>query len=118
MASAPRGRKVRKRLCYTNEKLQNFLALIYIEDLEKAGFTFGDLLRYLDSLHIQCAVSPSTTGTISRLTMFGAGARNALTPRRAIWTWPISTMRPMSESPRSLMFISTSMLTPAALRWT
>lgn len=58
MGSVPRGRKVRKRLCYTNEKLQNFLCLVYLEDLEKAGCTFGDLLRYLDSLHVQVVISP------------------------------------------------------------
>lgn len=48
----------RKRLATTGEKVRNVLCLLYVDDMRKAGKTYGDLLGYLDSLHIECAVSP------------------------------------------------------------
>lgn len=51
-------RKVRPRLSVTGEKVRNAIVLIYIEDLERCGATYGALLAYLDSLHMECCVSP------------------------------------------------------------
>lgn len=48
----------RQRLSVTGEKVRNVLVLIWMEDLEASGHTYGDLLSYLDSLHVPCAVSP------------------------------------------------------------
>lgn len=53
-----RIRRVRPRLSQTGAKVYNFLCLVYLEDLEAYGATYGDLLAYLDSLHVKCAVSP------------------------------------------------------------
>lgn len=50
--------RYRKRLSATGEKVRNVIVLIYLEDLEDAGATYGDLLAYLDSLHMECCVSP------------------------------------------------------------
>ena len=49
---------MRKRLSKTGEKVRNALAIIYLEDLEKSGHTYGDLLSYIDSKQIQAVVSP------------------------------------------------------------
>lgn len=51
-------RRVRPRLSDTGEKVRNVICLIYIEDLEACGATYGDLLAYLDSLHMEACVSP------------------------------------------------------------
>lgn len=50
--------KPRPRMATTGEKARNILGLVYIEDLEKAGHTYGDLLAYLDGMTCQCACSP------------------------------------------------------------
>lgn len=52
------ARKPRKRLSETGQRTFHFLAIIYIEDLEKAGKTYGDLLAYCDSIMMRVAVSP------------------------------------------------------------
>lgn len=54
----PRGRKARPRLSMTGKKVYNVVGLIFLEDIEKAGFTHGDLMAYLDNLHVRCAISP------------------------------------------------------------
>lgn len=48
----------RKRLYQTGKKVRNSICLIYVEQLEKAGKTYGDLIAYLDSLHCKAVVSP------------------------------------------------------------
>lgn len=48
----------RKRLSETGEKIRNVLVIIWLEELEKAGKTYYDLVSYLDSLHMPSAVSP------------------------------------------------------------
>ena len=60
MPSAKKGAFVphRKRLFQTNAKVRNVIVLIYIEDLERAGKTYGDLIAYLDGLHCKAVVSP------------------------------------------------------------
>ena len=42
--------KPRPRMATTGEKARNILGLVYVEDLEKAGHTYGDLLAYLDGM--------------------------------------------------------------------
>lgn len=37
---------------------RNVTAIYWLEDLERAGKTYGELLEYLDGLHIECVVSP------------------------------------------------------------
>lgn len=52
-------RRIRPRICnIPNYKGYNFLLIVYMEDLEAVGCTYGDLLAFLDSLHVRCAVSP------------------------------------------------------------
>lgn len=52
-------RKINRRICDIPKfKCYNYALLIYMEDLEKNGLTYGDLLKFLDSLHMKCAVSP------------------------------------------------------------
>lgn len=52
-------RKINRRICdIPNFKCYNYALVIYMEDLEKNGLTYGDLLKFLDSLHMKCAVSP------------------------------------------------------------
>lgn len=51
-------REVRKRLCDTNVKVYKVLALLYVEDMELYGRTYGDLLAYLDNMALKAAVSP------------------------------------------------------------
>lgn len=46
------------RLSDTGEKVRNVVCLIYLEDLEAVGKTYGDLLAYLDHKHLQAVVSP------------------------------------------------------------
>lgn len=59
MAKNAPGRKVRPRPCnIPGFKAYNWIVLVYIEDLEKNGLIYGDLLRFLDSLHCKCACSP------------------------------------------------------------
>lgn len=48
----------KKRLSDTGAKVRNVIGLIYIEDLEAVGKTYGDLLAYLDSKHCRAVVSP------------------------------------------------------------
>lgn len=48
----------RPRLSTTGEAVRNAICLIYMEDLEKAGRTYGDLLAYLDSLHCKAVCGP------------------------------------------------------------
>ena len=48
----------RRRLSDTGEKVRNVVALIYLEDLEKSGKTYGDLLAFLDHKHFRAVVSP------------------------------------------------------------
>ena len=47
-----------KRLAYTGEKVRNVIVVIYVEDLERAGKTYYDLLGYLDHRHVPACVSP------------------------------------------------------------
>ena len=55
----PYKRRVRQRICNIDGyKGYNFVVLVYIEDLTKVGCTYGDLLAFLDSLHVRCACSP------------------------------------------------------------
>lgn len=46
------------RLSETGAKVRRAVAIVYIEDLLKAGKTYYDLLGYLDHLHLQAVVSP------------------------------------------------------------
>lgn len=48
----------KQRLYQTGAKVRNVIVLIYLEDLEKAGKGYGDLIAYLDSLHCKAVVSP------------------------------------------------------------
>ena len=48
----------RPRLSATGAAVRNAICLIYMEDLHAAGRTYGDLLGYLDSLHIKAVCSP------------------------------------------------------------
>lgn len=48
----------RPRLVDTGEKVRNVVALVYIEDLEKQGHSYYDLLSYLDHRHFKAVVSP------------------------------------------------------------
>lgn len=48
----------KKRLCNTNQKVRNVIGLIYVENLEKAYKSYGDLVAYLDSKHCRAVVSP------------------------------------------------------------
>lgn len=48
----------RKRLCDTKTKVRNVIFLVYVEDLEKAGKSYYDLLQFLDSKHMKAVVSP------------------------------------------------------------
>ena len=50
--------RARPRMANTGEKARNILGLVYIEDLQKAGHTYGDLLAYLDGMTCKCACSP------------------------------------------------------------
>lgn len=52
------GRRVRPRLSETGQKVFHFLGIIYLEDLEKNGSTYGGLLAYCDSVKMPIAVSP------------------------------------------------------------
>ena len=56
-SAAPRFKRV-KRLYETGAKVRNVLFLIYIEDLEKVGKCYGDIISYLDSKHCKSFVSP------------------------------------------------------------
>ena len=59
MAGAKYMRRIRPRVCnIPNFKCYNYIVLVYMEDLEANGLTYGDLLSFLDSLHMKCAVSP------------------------------------------------------------
>lgn len=46
------------RLAKPNELLRNYGCLYWVEDLERAGLTYGDLLAYLEGLHVECVCSP------------------------------------------------------------
>lgn len=46
------------RLAKPNELLRNYGMLYYVEDLERAGLSYGDLLGYLEGLHVECVCSP------------------------------------------------------------
>lgn len=46
------------RLSETGAKVRRAIAIVYIEDLEKAGKSYYDLLGFLDHLHIKAVVSP------------------------------------------------------------
>ena len=46
------------RLSETGEKVRNVVCLIYLEDLEKVGKTYFDLLGYLDHIHVVAVCSP------------------------------------------------------------
>lgn len=46
------------RLAKPNELLRNYGMLYWLEDLERAGLTYGDLLAYLEGLHVECVCSP------------------------------------------------------------
>lgn len=48
----------RPRLSQTGAGVRNAICLVYIEDLEKAGKSYGDLIAYIDNLHIKAVVSP------------------------------------------------------------
>lgn len=50
--------KHKPRIANTGEKVRNVLVILWREELERYGHTYGDLLGYLDDLQIQCAVSP------------------------------------------------------------
>lgn len=56
-ANAPFFRKV-KRLYETGAKVRNVIFLVYLEDLERAGKGYGDVIAYLDSKHCKAVVSP------------------------------------------------------------
>lgn len=51
------SRRWKKRLAYSHEKVRNVCCIIYLEDLERSGHTYYDLLGYLASLHLECACS-------------------------------------------------------------
>lgn len=55
---ATRNPIYRRRISETREKVRNVLIIVWIEELEKLGLTYYDLLGYLDSLHMEFAVSP------------------------------------------------------------
>lgn len=48
----------KKRLSDTGAKVRNVIGLMYIEDLDAVGKTYGDLLAYLDAKHCRAVVSP------------------------------------------------------------
>lgn len=48
----------RLRLHASGRKVRNVIGLVYIEDLETWGVSYGDLLAYLDHLHVKAVVSP------------------------------------------------------------
>lgn len=48
----------RKRLSETGEKVRNVIVIIWIEELDNYGWTYYDLLSYLDGLHMPACVSP------------------------------------------------------------
>ena len=59
MAGAKYMRRIRPRVCnIPGFKCYNYCVLVYMEDLETNGLTYGDLLAFLDSLHMKCACSP------------------------------------------------------------
>ena len=59
MAGAKYMRRIRPRVCnIPGFKCYNYIVLVYMEDLEANGLTYGDLLSFLDSQHMKCAVSP------------------------------------------------------------
>lgn len=57
MGNVPKFRKV-QRLYETGAKVRNVIFLVYLEDLEKVGKGYGDLVAYLDSKHCKAVVSP------------------------------------------------------------
>lgn len=46
------------RIAKADEMLRNYGCLYWMEDLERAGLTYGDLLAYLEGLHVECVCSP------------------------------------------------------------
>lgn len=48
----------RPRLSVTGEKVRRVIAIIYLEDLERDGHTYYDLLGYIDARKIKAVVSP------------------------------------------------------------
>lgn len=46
------------RLLDPNEGARNMGCMVWVEDLEKRGYTYGDLLAFLEDLHVQCVCSP------------------------------------------------------------
>lgn len=50
--------RFRERLSTTGAKVRRVIALVYLEDLEKRGKTYWDLIGYLDHLHLKAVVSP------------------------------------------------------------
>ena len=48
----------RKRLSETGEKVRNVLVIVWLEELEKAGKGYYDLVAFLDSIHMPSAISP------------------------------------------------------------
>lgn len=46
------------RLLGEAEQARNMGCLIWVEDLERAGLTYGDLLGFVEGLHMPCVVSP------------------------------------------------------------
>lgn len=50
--------KPQPRLSDSGAKVRNVICLIYLEDLEKVGKGYGDIIAYLDSKHVQAVVSP------------------------------------------------------------
>lgn len=48
----------KRRLCDTGLKVRNVIFIVYLEDLEKSGRNYYDLLEYLDSKHCKAVVSP------------------------------------------------------------
>lgn len=46
------------RIAKPDEMLRQYGMLYWVEDLERAGLTYGDLLCYLEGLHVECVCSP------------------------------------------------------------
>lgn len=46
------------RMLKPDESARNLGCIIWVEDMDRAGVTYGDLLGFLDGLHVPCVCSP------------------------------------------------------------
>lgn len=48
----------RKRISETREKVRNVIVILWLDEMERHGKTYYDLLAYMDALHLEACVSP------------------------------------------------------------